>query len=63
MAKSRFVAEEKDYTISSAKSKCNTCKHKTKGKATCVAFPKKIPRNILQGDECSSSNGVKYETM
>ncbi len=53
MKRNRFVAELNQFTITSPKRACLTCKHKHDGKNTCKVFPKRIDKEILRGGECS----------
>lgn len=45
---------------------CNNCKHYHKD-ATCDAFPKRIPREILKRGEHNTpfpgDNGIRYESI
>lgn len=52
MVKSRFISDGTDFTFTSPKRACPTCKHKHDGKQTCKVFPKRIPKDILRGGEC-----------
>lgn len=62
---SRFVSEGDDLKILAS---CGNCKHKTLGAATCKAYPRGIPREILRGEVKHISpypgdNGIQFESI
>jgi hypothetical protein len=61
MRESKFTWGAGDFSVS----KCLSCKHWATG-ATCIAFPKGIPADILSNDHDHSNpydgdGGVRYE--
>ncbi len=47
---------------------CGKCKHKHKGKATCLAFPAGIPNEFLMGKRdhtkaYQNDNGIRFEPI
>ena len=47
---------------------CNNCKHKIKNSAKCSAYPKAIPREILNNEinlrkEYIGDNGIRFEPI
>jgi len=62
----RFVSDGSDFVISSKNINCYRCKHKTPGKGTCKAFPERIPKAILRGEDdhtapIEGDNGIVFE--
>jgi hypothetical protein len=61
LATDKFIWKSEDLIIAA----CVTCRHKREG-GTCAAFPKGIPREILNGKErheqpVKGDNGTQYE--
>lgn len=62
----KFVEEGDPDGEAFEPSSCSTCRHKVLGTATCAAFPKRIPREILQGEHDHTTafpgdHGIRYE--
>jgi len=65
-AGARFVSDGNDFVFLSERRACIDCKHKTPDENTCKAFPGRIPKEILRGENdhskpFSGDNGIVFE--
>jgi hypothetical protein len=63
LATDKFIWKADDLVVAA----CVTCKHKRDG-ATCAAFPRGIPRQILSGDNphtepVDGDHGIQFEKV